>query len=692
MLLRTRLAIIVGIAIALVAAGLAAAAVTHTRLGSERYAEAVMSGDKALWRSTVANMVAQLNAGVPPVARDPALATAVRSGDHGAIANLLGPVFDEAAAEGHFSRLEMMGADGSLLHTSRTTLFPTPILAKEQARAIVAGGERFVGLAADGSHNLVIALAIPVRDGDRTVGALVMAREAAEALDAYKNDTGGEAFIVNRRGRMLAGTDVALWKSVGGTRDSALDGRETVAVAERVFALDRVPLNHSEGDLFVDLVVVRDVTEAERGLHRIMVVSVGSSGFAIVATILILVWYMRLSFAPIEAGIAVLHDLSRGDTRRTIEDVRRDDEIGRIARAVEALRREMIALGRLRRSRERQRQRQEHFIRTEMVKLAGTLDDEARGEVLRDLADIEAEATRLGVVVESGTPAPAGGGLGIIAPAMQKMSARVAEQHGRLRDAIDELKEALAVKTAFASLQRELGIANAMQIAILPKALPGRETFEIYGTMTPAKEVGGDFYDFFLIDDNRLGVVVADVSGKGVPAAFFMAIARTLLKATALFGGPPGACLAKLNDLLAENNDQELFVTVFYGIYHEDTGRLDYANGGHNPPLWLHDGEVARVEGTDGMALAMIDGIPYAEKSITLGPGDSLFLYTDGVTEAFDPDSVEFGEQRLIDTLAREADRPAREIPGVIIAAVETFVRGAPQSDDITCVALRRNR
>ncbi|MEO5373775.1 MAG: PP2C family protein-serine/threonine phosphatase [Alphaproteobacteria bacterium] len=680
MLLRTRLAIIVGIAITLLALGLGAAAVAHSRLGSERHTEAVLSGDRALWRATVANTVAELDAIVRPVAHGADLARTVRS-DAPAAAARLGPTFDAARAARRLSRLEMIGADGLLLYTSQRSLFPTPILGREQVRAVMAENGRFAGLAADASHNLVIAVAEPVDDAEGVVAALVPARDASEVLAAFAADTGAQAFIVNRRGRMLAGTDHDLWKRLGDGGTSSVDTREIVHDGERVLALYRLALNREGGHLAVDLIVVRDITEEDRAFQHIMLVSTGGAGSAIVLTILTLVWYMRASFAPMTAAIGVLGALSRGDTHRTIDGVRPDDEIGHMAGAVEALRREMIALGRLRRSQDRHRLRQEHFIHTQMVRLAGTLDDDSRAEVLNDLTEIEAVAA-----------GPTGSGLGIIAPAMQKMSARVAEQHARLRQAIDDLREALAVKTAFASLQRELGIASSMQIAILPKALPGRETFEIYGTMTPAKDVGGDFYDFFMIDETRLGVVVADVSGKGVPAAFFMAIARTLLKATALFGGPPGECLAKLNDLLAENNDQEMFVTIFYGIYHEDSGRLDYANGGHNPPLWLHGGEVSRLEGTGGMALAMIDGLSYAETSVTLAPGDSLFLYTDGVTEAFDPDDVAFGEERLTETLTRLADAPAREIPAAVTAEVDAFVRGAAPSDDITCVALRRTR
>jgi phosphoserine phosphatase RsbU/P len=180
------------------------------------------------------------------------------------------------------------------------------------------------------------------------------------------------------------------------------------------------------------------------------------------------------------------------------------------------------------------------------------------------------------------------------------------------------------------------------------------------------------------------------VSGKGVPAALFMAIAKTLLRATALFRTAPGACLSKLNDLLCENNDQELFVTVFYGVLDQRNGQFRYANGGHNPPLHIRaDGSVAPLPMTGGLALAILDHRDYAEAVVNLAAGDSLYFYTDGVTEAMNSDGTEFTTQRLIQLLQGGNTAAAREIPQQVIDAVHAFERGAAQADDITSVVLR---
>jgi sigma-B regulation protein RsbU (phosphoserine phosphatase) len=184
--------------------------------------------------------------------------------------------------------------------------------------------------------------------------------------------------------------------------------------------------------------------------------------------------------------------------------------------------------------------------------------------------------------------------------------------------------------------------------------------------------------------------VIADVSGKGVPAALFMAVARTLLRATAPAAVRPGACLTLTNNLLSQDNEATMFVTLFYGIIDMETHELTYANGGHNPPLILGpSGEIKTLPRTGGMALGVMEDIPYHEHTITLEPGSLLLLYTDGVTEAFSPANEEFTETRLIATLAACRNLPVEETLERIVTAVTGFADTAPQSDDITCLAVR---
>lgn len=240
-------------------------------------------------------------------------------------------------------------------------------------------------------------------------------------------------------------------------------------------------------------------------------------------------------------------------------------------------------------------------------------------------------------------------------------------------------------------VEAELDAARSLQAAILPQALPVHPSYAGKATMVPAKELGGDFYDFFAIDDRHLGIVIADVSGKGVPAAFFMAISRTVLQSSARENRSAGACLAAANTLLCAQNPMDLFVTTFYGILDTETGELAYANGGHNPPLVVRraDGTVADLPRTSGMALGVMPDIPYAEKRLHLDPGDTLFLYTDGISEAMDRDGHEFTEARLRQTLTDTQGQAVDVVIEGVTAAVEHFVAGAEQSDDITCLVVR---
>ena len=243
------------------------------------------------------------------------------------------------------------------------------------------------------------------------------------------------------------------------------------------------------------------------------------------------------------------------------------------------------------------------------------------------------------------------------------------------------------------ALHKELEVASNIQKSIVPRKFPPfpeRKDFEILAAMTPAKEVGGDFFDFFLIDAERLGFVIGDVSGKGVPAALFMAVSRTLLKATALRGVPPEQCLEAMNQVLTSESVSNMFVTVFYGILNTRTGEVAYCNGGHNPPYILRGGgRIEAMEMTGGLVLGVFGKATYEAKQIMLQAGDGLFLYTDGITEAMDGDNNEFTEGRLEHCLKRWHGSPMGELIQRVISEVKTFANGAPQADDMTMLVLR---
>ncbi len=244
----------------------------------------------------------------------------------------------------------------------------------------------------------------------------------------------------------------------------------------------------------------------------------------------------------------------------------------------------------------------------------------------------------------------------------------------------------------------ELNVATQIQADMLPRIFPpfpDRTEFDLYASMNPAKEVGGDFYDYFLIDDDHLGFVMADVSGKGVPAALFMVIAKTLIKNRALMGdnAGPGEILAYANDQLCEGNDAELFVTVWLGILTISTGHVQFSSAGHEYPAVFRNEKGCFVLEKDkhGPPVATMEGLHFREHETYLQKGEMIFLYTDGVTEATSADTELFGEDRMVDSLNNVSGEKVEDILKTVRNDIDTFVGEAPQFDDITMLCLKYN-
>ncbi len=259
-----------------------------------------------------------------------------------------------------------------------------------------------------------------------------------------------------------------------------------------------------------------------------------------------------------------------------------------------------------------------------------------------------------------------------------------------LQNYIRNLTETMAAKER---IQGELNVATEIQASLLPRIFPpfpDNPEFDIYALMDPAKEVGGDFYDFFFIDDRRLFFVIADVSDKGVPAALFMMVSKTLIKTEALRRGTPAEILARVNSLLYPDNDTMMFVTIFCAILDIESGELAFSSAGHNPPLFCPAGEPPRfLEVPQGLVVGAMEDSEYTTRTITMGRNDIILLYTDGVTEAMNTASELYGEERLVSAaIGRETD----DVHGFISEIredVRSFSNGANQSDDITMLALK---
>ena len=269
-----------------------------------------------------------------------------------------------------------------------------------------------------------------------------------------------------------------------------------------------------------------------------------------------------------------------------------------------------------------------------------------------------------------------------------------------IEKAIEQIKYIRAMEKEhiqLESLKGDLAVAHEIQQAILPRIFPPfpelAEKVEIAATMTAAKDVGGDFYDFFKIDDERIGFIIADVSGKGIPAAIFMAVSRTLIRATALHDVSPAECMTYSNKLLAKESVNCMFVTVFYGILNTTTGEFTYCNAGHNPPYIIKEnGEIKAFPMPTQPIVGIVDEYDFDEEKMQLNEGDALVLFTDGVTEAMNPAFEEFGEPRFEETLRKASSADCQAIIDATKEDLAAFVGEAEQSDDITMLVLRRNR
>ncbi|MBW1800154.1 MAG: SpoIIE family protein phosphatase [Deltaproteobacteria bacterium] len=253
---------------------------------------------------------------------------------------------------------------------------------------------------------------------------------------------------------------------------------------------------------------------------------------------------------------------------------------------------------------------------------------------------------------------------------------------------IDNLQKTTAERERMA---KELEIGHQIQQNFLPDKFPQLDRAHIYGQSIPAREVGGDFFDVFMLDQNRVGLVIADVSGKGVPAALFMALCRSVVRITALSGHDPGETLEYVNRFISEDNEECMFVTTFYGILDIRTGELVYANGGHNYPIIYRygNGDIETLQGAKGMALGIAEDFHFPTAHESLDDGDILLLYTDGIVEAHDPDMQEYGLERLSEILANHTQISPEDLGKQITRDVEGFSNGLPQFDDITFLVVK---
>jgi len=545
---------------------------------------------------------------------------------------------------------------------------------------VLAGGKARGLSNLDGGTTLLLAAqTIHLRGDDwALIGGRTLDR-AVQQIDPLRDDDRYSIHFLDPRGRLVASTGRSQWLRV----DPALSGQDAqyrfLEDQGKILLLTSTPVASISGSAGGVLLSLKDVTSLMKPSLTLGRLTLWLAvGLAILGLVLIhrIIWR---SFRPLQDSLEILDELSGPrDDAGGRPAAGRQDEIERLGHSIVAFRHKTLQLARDQAQQARIRRLHEAVMAGELRALADSMDSISRQEVQA-------------LIGRQGDAADEGGGLRRLAEVMGDLRHRLVEQHQRLSDMVIELRDALISKTKLAGLQQELQIASAVQLSILPRTMPDDPRMEIDCRIFPARDVGGDFYDFYMLDEHHLGFVIADVSGKGIPAALFMAISRTLLKSTTRFVRRPAECVQRVNALLAAENEQMLFVTLFYATLDLRTGRLDYVNAGHHVP-WLLDahGELSAVAPTHGIAVGIEEDIAYTQKTLYLKPGDLLYLYTDGITEAFNPDGQVFGEERLASLLrAQPRDVPLNVLTDAVIADVRAFEDGTDPTDDVTSLCLR---
>jgi phosphoserine phosphatase RsbU/P len=563
------------------------------------------------------------------------------------------------------------------------------------------------GLAVGGNGQLLIVASVPI--GERR---LVLVGRPDEILEDFAEESGDEIFLADLAGNLLLPRGAPDWPAVreigirpGQVRTIDRQGRRLTVIATDVDDLN--------GFRIGTLITLRGpgVSIEERRLVLLNTAAAVVIFFGLAG--LLLYGYMRRALGPLDDLSRLFGRLAAGDALTGAPTGGRRqaarDEIGTIGRAVEIFRHNVLALQRLEIRAQLETAQQHALIRREMQAMAATLSEPGRSEILEDLRRIEATAQqdgdRRGTLAQPGhalagplalTLPSAGTGLGL---AFRQLAARVTEQHRQLADLLAErtrdlllVRQALEERAHLDRLREELNVARKLQLSSLPMtfpAFPDRHDFDIFARIEPAREVGGDFYDFVLLGDERLAVLIGDASGKGVAAALFIARARTLLRSSIGAGSSPKAALAFANAALIADNPSAMFATAFAAIVDLRIGSLVYAGAGHNPPYLLRAGNSPQaLEQSPGIALGVLEEDGFTETQVALVAGDQLFLFSDGVTEALAPDGTFFGEERLEATLSRAAGQSPERLVAVMYETLAAFVGTAEQYDDITIMAL----
>lgn len=629
MLLRSRILVIVTLATGLLASGIILVAVKREEAIDAIFDQIVGTHQIALWKEVVSNDMDHLSDQLVVLRADPTLVEALRTRDPLELTRVGDVLYGGTRASGQASLLEIYDRSNSLVYASGGAVVSEPTLDFRQAQIVLQTGSSVGGLQMNETRDILVTVAMPIEADDRTIGILLLGNRATSTIRDYR-----EAL------------------------------RELCAPG---------------------LVMEAETTEHQDAAFCVEAYLVGLRGGLIAGTDRLL--WERLGIGSLKRDILGLRRAAGGASYEIHSVPVTDSNDRPMAHLITAV---------------SVRESRQWNTLSEQIDLAGAV------VVMVGIALVLWLLGLWFYLINAFKPL--NGAIAVLDALSRGDTSVLLDQRigqdeiGAIAATVEVFRErSIAFQRAdrqrlrqtrrhhqLVAYRQELDVATRLQASILPTEYPDDPAYELRAFMRPAREVGGDFYDFFEIDDERVGFVIADVSGKGVPAALFMAVARTLIKVTGTSGLSPGQAIARANDLLVAENEEMMFVTTFHGVLHRSTGRIVYANAGHNPPYVVRaDGTVEPVARTGDMALGVMDEMPFCEATLELGSGDTLFLYTDGVSEAQNAAGEEFLESRLEAALQGCQNLSLAQVTSRVVESVERFVDGAEQSDDITCLALR---
>ena len=578
-----------------------------------------------------------------------------------------------------FIRVEVTGPRGAMLFAVRPAGTSRDAVDAGVLAQVRDTGQPLVGPAREEDGGVVLRATVPVGTArpDRPASGTVTVQVSIEGmLRNLAERNGADVFLVGARGALLSGTSPRLWEQLG-TAVQQGTGRRLVEHDDHIYAVVTLPLLDETGGRLGALVQVRDVTAAAG--QREFEYNLSIASLAVLMLLLVAgTWALvRHAFAPITTAVTALDALSSGEIEVEVLGEDRRDEVGAIARAVRVVRdRSRDGLRQAQRE-NRSRRRQEHFIRQQMIQIGATLDEDSRRKLMQELHLDAPQA-----------PAPGnadGSGLGMLATAFQVMTRRVVDQSAKMDQLVAELREALAAKTELIGLQQQFEITHRMQAEMLPAALPPRPDVLIRGGILPAKEFGGDFYDFFPLSQHRVGVLAGHVSGHGLTSVFLTLTARNLLKAGLFCDLAPGMALSLTNRLMAAENKEQLAVSAFAGVLDTAAGTFRFARAGFATPILARRlGDATALSAPQNALLGLAPQLTYAETSEDIPQQSTLVLTSPGFTEAD-------GARAVANAIATAPDlAPDVVVNALMSMAASASARGDEASGrDRSCVAIR---